>query len=93
MITADLVDRILSQLAQVRARCPELRIGQLIAIIGELAQDETGHSLWEVEDRDFAAALNRFGADIARRESDRAEPGAVAPSPESTAPEPPRQVT
>jgi len=37
MITAELVDRILAQLDHVRAQCPELRFGQLIAIIGELA--------------------------------------------------------
>ena len=78
MTTADLLDRILEQLGDVRARCPELRFGQLIAIVGELAQDETGHSLWEVEDTDFAAALERFSGDMARRESDRAEPAAAA---------------
>jgi hypothetical protein len=68
MLTADLVDRIQAQLDQVRARCPELRFGQLIAIIGELAQDETGHSLWDVEDPDFAAALDRFATDLGRRQ-------------------------
>ncbi len=68
MTTADLLDQILTQLNKVRAKCPELRFGQLIAIIGMLAEDETGHSLWEVEDADFAAALERFAADLARRE-------------------------
>lgn len=99
MTTADLSDRILEQLSDVRARCPELRLGQLIAIVGELAQDETGHSLWDVEDADFAAALKRFAVDMARRESDRAEPaaapdrGGITSSPESTVPPPPRQVS
>jgi hypothetical protein len=73
MTTADLLDRILEQLGDVRIRCPELRFGQLIAIIGELAQDDTGLCLWDVEDPDFAAALDRFAADMARRGSDRAE--------------------
>ena len=76
MTTAVLVDRILEQLGQVRARCPELRFGQLLATVGELAADETGHSLWDLEDADFAAALDRFAADIARR-GDRAEPSAA----------------
>jgi hypothetical protein len=99
MTTVDLLDRILDQLGDVRARCPELRFGQLIAIIGELAQDETGHSLWDVEDIDFAAALERFAQDMARRESDRAGPaaapdrGGITSSPESTAPQPPRQTS
>lgn len=69
MNTSDLLDRILEQLGEVRARCPELRFGQLIATIGELAQDETGHSLWDVEDADFAAALDRLAGDMAQRES------------------------
>ncbi len=96
MTTADLLDRILGQLEQVRARCPELRFGQLIATIGMLAEDETGHSLWDVEDADFAAALERFAGDMALRGSDRAESaaapdrGGVKPSPGSAAP---RQVS
>jgi hypothetical protein len=69
MTNVDLLDRILGRLADVRTRCPELRFGQLIAIVGELAQDETGHSLWDVEDDAFAAALERFAADLARRGS------------------------
>ncbi len=72
MTTADLLDRILEQLGAVQVRCPELRFGQLIATIGMLAEDETGHSLC-VEDGDLAAALQNFAADMARRESNRDE--------------------
>jgi hypothetical protein len=71
MTAADLSGRILEQLDQVRAYCPELRFGQLIATIGMLAEDETGHSLWDVEDTDFAASLERFVGDMARRTLDR----------------------
>ena len=74
MTTVDLVEHILDQLDEVRDRCPELRFGQLIATIGMLAEDETGHSLWDVEDADFATALERFAVDLARR-----EPGGVDP--------------
>ena len=41
MTTADLLDEILGQLAQVRLRRPELRFGQLIATIGILAEGRT----------------------------------------------------
>lgn len=99
MTTAGSLGHILEQLAEVRARCPELRFGQLIATIGMLAEDETGLSLWDVEDADFVAAVERFGADMARRESHPAEPDAApdrggvnASSPSST-PQPPRQVS
>jgi len=98
MTTAESLGHILEQLAEVRTRCPELRFGQLIATIGMLAEDETGHSLWDVEDADFVAALARFSADMARRGSDPAQSGAapdrggVQASPGSTAAQPPRQV-
>src|SRR5260370_2040869 len=85
MTSAELLDRILGQLGQVRIRCPELRFGQLIATIGMLAEDETGHSLWDVEDADFAAALERFAGDMGRRESHRAEPPAP-PAPGGSTP-------
>jgi hypothetical protein len=69
MIAPVLLNRILEQLAVVRTQCPELRFAQLLAIVGELAADETGHSLWDVEDADFAAALERFAMDISHRDS------------------------
>src|SRR5947209_4293742 len=99
MTTANWLDHVLGQLEDVRARCPELRFGQLIATIGMLAEDETGHSLWDVEDVDFAVALERFSADMASREASGAEPGTapdrggITASPASTATEPPRQVS
>jgi hypothetical protein len=94
MKTADLM----GCLADLRVSCPELRFGQLIATIGMLAEDETGHSLWDVEDPDFVAALERFAADMARRHSESGVPGAahgdggVKLSRESATPSPPRRV-
>ena len=98
MTTADLLDRILHQLGELQVQCPELRFGQLIATIGMLAEDETGQSLWDVEDADFAAAVERFARDMARRAADRPDAAAAperaaTPSPEATASEPPRQVS
>ena len=98
MTTANLLEQILERLDETRVRCPELRFGQLIATIGMLAEDETGHSLWDVEDADFAAALERFAADMARRGLGQSEPGAapdhgiISPS-LSSAPPQPRQVS
>jgi hypothetical protein len=99
MTAAGMSERIMEQLLQVRALCPELRLGQLIATIGMLAEDETGHSLWDVEDTDFAAALERFAGDMARRALNRAEPGTTPDrggkmaSCETTSPRPPQQVS
>ena len=77
MKTTDFTTAVLERLCEVRELCPEMRFGQVLATIGLLAQDETGHSLWEVEDAEFATALERFAADLARRRLDSAEPGAA----------------
>ena len=69
MKTTDLSAGLLERLAAVRGQCPEMRFGQMLATIGLLAEDETGHSLWDVEDEELAAALGRFAADLARRGS------------------------
>jgi hypothetical protein len=74
MKTTDLTAGLLERLGEVRERCPEMRFGQVLATVGSLAEDETGHSLWEVEDKEFAAALKRFAEDLARR-ADAGEPG------------------
>lgn len=98
MTTKDMLDRILERLGQVRLRCPELRFGQLIAIVGELAEDETAHALWDVEDSEFAAALERFANDLARRGATQVGPNAVSdrggmmPPVDAVLPDPPRQV-
>lgn len=98
-MSTDLTSRIVQKLAQVRLQAPDLRFGQLIAIIGELAADETGASLWDVDDADFAAALDRFASDLAKRKPGIGEPdappdrGGVTAFQVSTAPEPPRQVS
>jgi len=67
MKTTDSLTELLERLAEVRGGCPEMRFGQFLATVGMLAEDETGHSLWDVEDAEFAAALERFGADLVRR--------------------------
>ena len=68
----------MNRLFAIRRMRPELRFGQLVAIIGELAEDETGRNLWDVEDEEFAAAVERFAADLSRREQTPAEPVAAA---------------
>jgi hypothetical protein len=70
MKTTDSLAELLERLAEVRAQCPEFRFGQFIATIGMLAEDETGHNLWDVEDAEFAAAVERFSADLAKRGSE-----------------------
>ena len=77
MKTTNETSGMLERLAEVRERCPEMRFGQFLATVGLLAEDETGHSLWDVEDAEFAAALERFAGDLARR-SGFVDPGAAS---------------
>ena len=63
---------LLERVAEVRSRCPEMRAGQFLATIALLAEDQTGHSLWDVDDSEFAEALERFAADLAQRAQDSA---------------------
>ena len=72
MKAIDPVSETLERIAELRGMCPDMRLGQLLATIGMLAEDETGHSLWDVEDADFAAAVHRFATDLARRGPDMA---------------------
>ena len=67
MIAINIQTRLLQRLDEVRWLCPEMRLGQLIATIGLLGEDETGRSLWELEDEELAVALERFAADLEKR--------------------------
>ena len=55
---------MLQTLAKVWELCPEMRLGQLMATLGLLAEDTTEHSLWDVEDIELLAAMERFQRDL-----------------------------
>jgi hypothetical protein len=67
MSAVDLQAAVLHRLDEVRRLCPEMRLGQFLATVGMLGEDDTGRSLWDIEDEEFAAALERFARDLARR--------------------------
>lgn len=99
MTTTKLLDHIVARIELVRARRPELRLGQMMAIVGTLAEDETGRSLWDVEDADFVTALERFASDATRTGPSNAQQGVTpdrdgnSSASEPEASEPPRQVS
>lgn len=47
----------LAVLAELAALAPEVRLGQLMAHLGFLGEDQAGRSLWEIEDDELLAAL------------------------------------
>lgn len=54
-------------LRAVHRLCPDMRLGQLLTTIGMLGEDSTERSLWDIEDEDLFAAIERLAADLARR--------------------------
>ena len=58
---------VLARLDEVRRLCPDMRLGQLLATVEMLGEDATGRSLWDIEDDDLAAAVERFVTDLSRR--------------------------
>jgi hypothetical protein len=67
MIALDRHSEVLRRLQEVHRSCPEMRLGQLLATVGMLGEDSTGRSLWDIEDEELAAAVERFAGDLARR--------------------------
>ncbi len=62
-----IANEMFARLAQVRVHCPDMRIGQYLSTIGRLGEDATGRALWEIEDEDFVAAVERFASDLTNR--------------------------
>jgi len=67
MIAHDIQTGILHRLAEVRRLCPDLRLGQLMTLLGTLGEDTTGRTLYDLEDEELMAALERFADDLQQR--------------------------
>ncbi len=67
MIAVDQRCNILNRLQEIHGLCPEMRLGQLLATIGMLGEDASGRGLWEIDDDEFSAAVERFASDLKRR--------------------------
>ncbi|MBW3542327.1 MAG: hypothetical protein KY476_18835 [Planctomycetes bacterium] len=68
MSADDLSLQLLAQLKVVRRMASDMRFGQMLATLGLLAEDMTGRGLWEIEDEELLAVIERFRQDLARRE-------------------------
>ena len=67
MIALDRQSDVLHRLQEVHRSCPEMRLGQLLATVAMLGEDSTGRSLWDIEDDELSAAVERFASDLAGR--------------------------
>lgn len=62
---------ILSQLCEMS---PDVRFGQLLAHLGFLGEDQTGRTLWDIDDEQFLAILYNHKAELAARKANREAP-------------------
>ncbi len=54
----------LAVLAELCELSPDVRIGQLLAHLGFLGEDQTGRSLWDIDDEQFLAVLYHHRAEL-----------------------------
>ena len=71
----------LAVLAELCELSPDVRLGQLLAHLGFLGEDQTGRSLWDIDDDQFLAVLYHHRAELAAR-----QPDASNQAPHSTGP-------
>lgn len=62
----------LAVLVEVCEMSPDVRLGQLLAHLGFLGEDQTGRSLWDIDDEQFLAVLYHHRSELTARQLDSA---------------------
>jgi hypothetical protein len=62
----------LAVLAELCELSPDVRLGQLLAHLGFLGQDQTGQCLWDIDDEQLLAVLYHHRAELTGRQLDSA---------------------
>ena len=60
----------LAVLAELCELSPDVRLGQLLAHLGFLGEDQTGRSLWDIDDEQLLAVLYHYRTELIRRQPD-----------------------
>jgi hypothetical protein len=58
----------LAVLGELSDLSPDVRLGQLLAHLGFLGEDQTSHSLWDIEDEKLLAVLIHHRAELLNRQ-------------------------
>ena len=66
-MTTDVRRESLAVLAELAALAPEVRLGQLMAHLGFLGEDQVERSLWDIEDEELLAVLHRHRSELLAR--------------------------
>jgi hypothetical protein len=67
-MTADVRREALAVLAELASLAPEVRLGQLMAHLGFLSEDQVERSLWDIEDEELLAVLRRHRSELLARQ-------------------------
>jgi hypothetical protein len=59
----------LEVLTKLAALAPEVRLGQLMAHLGFLGEDQLERSLWDIDDDELLAVLHRHHAELLARQA------------------------
>jgi hypothetical protein len=59
----------LTLLSELCDRSPDVRLGQLLAHLGFLGEDQTGRSLWDIDDEQLLSVMNHHRAELVSRSS------------------------
>lgn len=59
---------LLAKLDSALEVSPEVRMGQLVAQLGVLAEDEFGRSLWDIDDDQLLQIVDRYIAELSSRQ-------------------------
>lgn len=65
----------LAVLAEVCDMSPDVRLGQLLAHLGFLGEDQTGRSLWDIDDEQFLAVLYHHRSELVARQPESPKDG------------------
>jgi hypothetical protein len=60
----------LAVLAELCELSPDIRLGQLLAHLGFLGEDQTGRTLWDIEDEQLLAVIYHHRAELTSRQPD-----------------------
>jgi hypothetical protein len=67
-MSADVRQEVLAVLAELAALAPEVRLGQMMAHLGFLGEDQVGRSLWDIEDDELLTVLRRHRSELLARQ-------------------------
>lgn len=74
MSELDLRREVVEAMGALIAVAPTMRVGQLVAAVGEICDDLHGRGLWDADDRELLEAIWKFQHDIENAAPTEAHP-------------------